>query len=127
MREIGLKVGIAFQIKDDLFDYGLDDVGKPTRNDIQERKVTLPLIKALDNAGPIERLKIRRLMRKRKKSSAETEKIVAFVHENNGMTEAETLMNQYADEALSELRLLPVKQGLEEFEALVSFIINRKK
>lgn len=127
MREIGLKIGIAFQIKDDLFDYGLDDVGKPTRNDIQERKVTLPLIKALDNAGTMERLAIRRLMRKRKKRSTEIEKIVSFVHEKNGMSEAEILMNRYADEALAELRTLPVQQGLEEFEALVSFIINRKK
>lgn len=127
MREIGLKIGIAFQIKDDLFDYGLDDVGKPTRNDIQERKVTLPLIKALDKAGVMEKLSIRRLMRKRKKKASDVEKIVSFVHEKNGMAEAELLMNRYANEAIAELRALPVQQGLEEFEALVSFIINRKK
>src|SRR5690625_7106671 len=50
MAEIGMDIGIAFQIKDDLFDYGLADIGKPKRNDIKERKVTLPLIYALNNA-----------------------------------------------------------------------------
>src|SRR5690625_6909261 len=71
MEEIGLKIGIAFQIMDDLFDYGLKDVGKPRRNDIIERKVTLPLIRALEGAPGTERLRISRLMRKRRKSRSE--------------------------------------------------------
>ncbi|MEX0646695.1 MAG: polyprenyl synthetase family protein [Balneolaceae bacterium] len=127
MREIGLKIGIAFQIKDDLFDYGLRDVGKPTRNDIKERKVTLPLIKALENASRSEQAAIRRLMKKRKKNSRDIEKIVAFVHQYKGLILAEESMNRYAEEALEELRRLPVKQGGEDFEALVQFIIKRKK
>lgn len=127
MRDIGLKIGIAFQIKDDLFDYGLQDVGKPTRNDIKERKVTLPLIKALEKAPGSEQTAIRRLMKKRKKTIRDIEKIVSFVHQYKGLNLAEEAMNQYAEEALEELRKLPVKQGAEDFEALIQFIIKRKK
>jgi octaprenyl-diphosphate synthase len=127
MGEIGLNIGIAFQIKDDLFDYGIDDVGKPTRNDIQERKVTLPLIKALDNATLGERISIRGRMRKRKKSPGDIEAIVNFVHEKNGLIEAESAMKEYADRAIAELRELPVIDGLADFEELIEFIITRKK
>lgn len=127
MKEIGMNIGIAFQIKDDLLDYGIDDVGKPTRNDIQERKVTLPLIKALDNAPLPERLKIRRLMKKRKKKTSEVDKIVNFVHSYNGLQQAELAMETYADNALRDLKNLPVADGLDDFERLIRFIIHRKK
>jgi octaprenyl-diphosphate synthase len=127
MEEIGMKIGIAFQIKDDLFDYGIDDVGKPTRNDIKERKVTLPLIYALENASAVERLKIRRLMKKRKKSSKDINKIVTFVHDLDGLSMAETKMKEYAEDALLQLQSLPMENGFEEFRNLVQFIITRKK
>lgn len=127
MEEIGMKIGIAFQIKDDLFDYGIDDVGKPTRNDIKERKVTLPLIYALENASTMERLKIRRLMKKRKKSSKDINKIVTFVHDLDGLSMAETKMKEYAEDALLQLQSLPMENGFEEFRNLVQFIITRKK
>lgn len=127
MREIGMNIGIAFQIKDDLFDYGIDDVGKPTRNDIQERKVTLPLIKALEKAPVSEQLKIRRLMKKRKKKSANVNEIVNFVHKYDGLKAAEETMQDYASMALTSLNNLPIKNGLEDFEDLIRFIINRKK
>ncbi|NBB76862.1 MAG: polyprenyl synthetase family protein [Bacteroidetes bacterium] len=127
MEEIGMKIGIAFQIKDDLFDYGIDDVGKPTRNDIKERKVTLPLIYALENASAMERLKIRRLMKKRKKSSKDINKIVTFVHDLDGLSMAETKMKEYAEDALLQLQSLPMENGFEEFRNLVQFIITRKK
>lgn len=127
MREIGLKIGIAFQIKDDLFDYGLDDIGKPKRNDIQERKVTLPLIYAFDKSSKMETLRIKRLMRKRKKSNEDIDKIVAFVHDKNGLTYAKESMTNYAEQAMEQLRALPIEKGLDEFEVLIEFIINRKK
>ena len=127
MREIGMNIGIAFQIKDDLFDYGIDNVGKPTRNDIQERKVTLPLIKALEKAPALEQMKIRRLMKKRKKKSANVNEIVNFVHKYDGLKEAERTMQDYADKALTSLNNLPIKEGLNDFEDLIRFIINRKK
>ncbi len=127
MHKIGLNIGIAFQIKDDLFDYGLDDIGKPKRNDIQERKITLPLIKALQKAPKFEALKIRRLMKKRKKRNKDIDKIVAFVHKYDGLKEAEKTMTSYAELALNDLKSLPVKKGYEDFEALIHFIINRRK
>ena len=127
MREVGLKIGIAFQIKDDLFDYGLDDVGKPKRNDIQERKVTLPLIRAFENSSTVEKLRIKRLMWKRKKRKKDVDKIVAFVHEKNGLKYAKESMERYTEQALNELNKLPAQKGLEDFESLARFIINRKK
>lgn len=127
MRQIGMNIGIAFQIKDDLFDYGLDDVGKPKRNDIQERKVTLPLIKAFDNASFTETLTIRRLMKKRKKTDKDVNRIVEFVHEKNGLENAKKSMNVFAEKALNQLHELPVERGLKDFENLVTFITNRRK
>lgn len=127
MYEAGMKIGIAFQIKDDLFDYGLEDIGKPTRNDIKERKMTLPLIKALARSKTSEQIRIRTLMMKRKKTSSDIERIVSFVHDNDGMDESRKAMNQYAEEALHELRQLPVNDGYREFEELVHYIITRKK
>lgn len=127
MKEVGLKIGIAFQIKDDLFDYGLDDIGKPTRNDIKERKVTLPLIYALENATKMDRLRIRRLMRKRRKSSKEIDQIVSFVNEHDGLKSAEEKMVSYTESALKQLKSLPIVSGYDDFEALVDFIVTRKK
>lgn len=126
MKEVGFQIGIAFQIKDDLFDYGLDDIGKPTRNDIKERKVTLPLIYALENASKKEQLRIQRLMRKRKKSSGNIDEIVRFVHRNNGLLLAEKKMLSFTDSALKKLKSLPLKRGYEDFAALVDFIVTRK-
>lgn len=127
MGTIGLHIGIAFQIKDDLFDYGLDDIGKPRRNDIKERKVTLPLIYAHENAPKLQQLRIRRLMRKRKKTSKEINKIVNFVHEFDGLGLAEKKMTEYANQAMHQLKALPVKEGLDDFHDLISFIITRRK
>jgi len=127
MYDIGMCVGIAFQIRDDLFDYGVDDVGKPRRNDIQERKVTLPLIKALDNVGLLEKTRIRYLMRKRNKKNDEIEEIVDFVHENGGIEYARSVMNEYAEKAMESLSTLPETEDRRAFKDLIQFIIKRKK
>lgn len=127
MKRVGMNIGIAFQIKDDLFDYGLADIGKPTRNDIQERKVTLPLIYAMDNAPKFEQLNVRRLMKKRKKTQKDVNRIVEFVHEHNGLKLAELKMESYAETAMEELHSLPIDQGYDDFKALIEFIITRKK
>jgi len=127
MHEIGMNVGIAFQIRDDMFDYGVDDVGKPRRNDIKERKVTLPLIKALENAGNLEKARIRYLMWKRKKKSSEIDEIVNFTHEKGGMKYAEEIMKEYADRAISLLQTIPPSEDRKAMEELINFIITRKK
>jgi len=127
MRDIGMCTGIAFQIRDDLLDYGVDDIGKPKRNDIQERKVTLPLIKALDNASTMETIHIRHLMRKRKKKQSEIDEIVQFVHEKGGMKYAQDIMDDYAHQALEKLSQIPDSEDRQTFEDLIKFIIERKK
>lgn len=127
MSEIGMCVGIAFQIRDDLFDYGVYDIGKPTRNDIQERKVTLPLIKAFEHAENKESRKIRALMKKRKKKSTEVDRIVEFVHKNGGMEYAKISMYEYANKAISLLEQLPPSEFKQDFVELIHFIITRKK
>ncbi|WP_409028991.1 polyprenyl synthetase family protein [Gracilimonas sediminicola] len=127
MREIGMCIGIAFQIRDDLFDYGVYDVGKPTRNDIQERKVTLPLIKAFEHASKKDAAHIRALMKKRKKSSKNVEDIVDFVHSNGGMEYAKQSMYDYANEAIEGLKTVPDSSAKQDFADLIHFVITRKK
>ncbi len=127
MSEIGMCIGIAFQIRDDLFDYGVYDIGKPTRNDIQERKVTLPLIKALEHSDKKESANIRALMKKRKKRTSEVDRIVRFVHDNGGMDYAKKSMYEYANKAITLLEQLPVSEHKQDFVELIHFIITRKK
>jgi octaprenyl-diphosphate synthase len=127
MRDIGMCIGIAFQIRDDLFDYGVYDIGKPTRNDIQERKVTLPLIKAFEHAPKKDAAHIRALMKKRKKSSKNVEDIVDFVHSNGGMEYARQSMYNYANEAIEGLKTVPDSSAKQDFADLIHFVITRKK
>lgn len=129
MSEIGLNLGIAFQIRDDLFDYGSNDVGKPRRNDIKERKITLPLIKAIKNSGSMDNYRIRRLMRKRDKTRSEIQQIVNFVQENNGIEESREQMMSFANRAIEQLKQLPVQeeQRRTDFIELIKFIITREK
>jgi octaprenyl-diphosphate synthase len=127
MHDIGMATGIAFQIRDDLFDYGVYDIGKPTRNDIQERKVTLPLIKALEHAPKKQAARMRMLMKKRKKQVAEVEEIVRFVHDSGGMEYAKTIMYEYANRAIEGLEQIPISDATHHFVELIHFIISRKK
>jgi len=127
MRNIGMNIGIAFQIRDDLFDYGVYDIGKPTRNDIQERKVTLPLIKALEQAPKRKSAHIRALMKKRKKSSGNVDEIVNFVHDNGGMDAAKKAMYDHANKAIDKLQDVPSSDARNDFVDLIEFVITRKK
>lgn len=127
MAEVGMCIGIAFQIRDDLFDYGVYDIGKPKRNDIQERKVTLPLIKALEQVSKKEAAHIRALMKKRKKSAQNVDEIVAFVHENGGMEYSRQTMYEYANQAIEGLEKLPASQARRDFVELIHYVITRKK
>lgn len=127
MHEIGMNIGIAFQIKDDLFDYGVDNVGKPLRNDIQERKVTLPFIKALEGASLAKKANIRYLMRKRKKKAKDVEAIVSFVRKRGGIEYAKNIMDEYVEKAREKLASLPPSAERNDFDDLIQFIIKRKK
>ncbi|HNX83383.1 MAG: polyprenyl synthetase family protein [Bacteroidales bacterium] len=121
MKEMGENIGIAFQIKDDLLDYtGEGLTGKREGNDIKEKKITLPLIHALRETGPIERRHIIRLLRKKKKGSREIREVIGFVKKHGGLDYAEAAMKEYSDRAI---RILEEYPDSETKSALIEFVI----
>ena len=126
MRRFGEKVGIAFQIKDDLFDYGGEDIGKPTGNDIKEKKLTLPLIYTLNTTDRNTRRELIYIIKNRNKDQASIQRVIKKVEEAGGIAYATQKMNAYRDEALEILYEFgdnEVRRGLEE---LVRFTTDRK-
>lgn len=126
MRRFGEKVGIAFQIKDDLFDYGNDSIGKPTGNDIKEKKLTLPLIYTLNNSDATTRRRLIYIIKNHNKDSEKVQEVIDIVKHAGGIQYTEQKMFAYRDEALSILQEFnnpEVQQGLEE---LVRFTTDRK-
>ncbi len=127
-RQMGEAIGIAFQIKDDLFDYQkYNDTGKPSGNDLQEKKITLPLIYSLRNADSSERRKILRIVKKDNKSTADFEKVLAFVKEKKGIDYATKVMNEHKTDALSILDKFPKGEAQESLSSLMEYVITRKK
>ena len=127
MQLFGEKVGMAFQIKDDLFDYGTKEIGKPTGIDIKEKKMTLPLIYALNNASWSERRHIINLVRKKSHISSKVREVIEFVKQSGGIEYAVKVMEQYKDEALAMLAEFPDSPYKNSLETLVSFTISREK
>jgi octaprenyl-diphosphate synthase len=126
MKLFGEKTGIAFQIKDDLFDYGKEDIGKPTGNDIKEKKLTLPLIYTLNNIPASKRRQIIYIIRNQNKDPKQVKIVLDAVIEAGGIKYANEKMIAYRDEALSILYEFPdsdVRRGLEE---LVRYTTDRK-
>src|SRR6201985_308453 len=95
MRLFGEKIGIAFQIKDDMFDFGTDDVGKPLGIDIKEKKVTLPLIYVLNNSEKTAKRRIITLVKNHNDDPEKIKQIISFVNERGGLQYAETQMKKY--------------------------------
>lgn len=123
----GEKTGIAFQIKDDMFDFGADDVGKPLGIDIKEKKVTLPLIYALNNTEKAERRHIINLVKNHNEEPQKVAEIIAFVKQRGGLDYARQQMQKYTDEAFTILNTFPegaMRTGLEQ---LVRFTTERIK
>jgi octaprenyl-diphosphate synthase len=126
MKNFGEKVGIAFQIKDDLFDYGSEDIGKPTGNDIKEKKLTLPLIYTLNNIDKKEARKIIYIVKNQNTDKEKVQLVIDMVVKAGGIRYAEQKMFEYRDDALEILYAFPdspVKKALEE---LVRFTTDRK-
>ncbi|MFT5999512.1 MAG: octaprenyl-diphosphate synthase [Neolewinella sp.] len=126
MHQFGEKIGIAFQIKDDLFDFGVDDVGKPLGIDIKEKKMTLPLIHALNQAPASERKRIIRLIKKHSDKKDKVAEVIRFVHESEGLAYANAAMMRYRDEAFALLRQMPESESRDSLEALVNYVVERK-
>lgn len=127
MRLFGEKIGIAFQIKDDMFDFGTDDVGKPLGIDIKEKKVTLPLIYALQNAPGSDKKRIINLVKNHNDDAGKIAQIISFVNANGGLEYAATQMKKYQDEAFEILNSFPAGDARTGLEQLVRFTTERDK
>lgn len=126
MRLFGEKVGIAFQIKDDLFDYGSEDVGKPTGNDIQEKKLTLPLIYTINNADTTLRKKLIYIVKNQNKKKEKVQEVISEVVKAGGIQYATEKMFQYRDDALEILHTFPESEVRKSLEQLVRYTTDRK-
>ena len=127
MWDFGEKVGMAFQIKDDLFDYGEDEIGKPLGIDIKEKKMTLPLIYALKNADWLEKKKIIYLIRNRSEDKKAVNEVISFVKKSGGLEYAKEKMTAFYQEALSLLDQFPDSAYKSSLRDLVFYSIERKK
>jgi octaprenyl-diphosphate synthase len=127
MRLFGEKVGIAFQIKDDTFDFGTDDVGKPLGIDIKEKKVTLPLIYALNKADKAERKRIINLVKNHQDDSVKIQEIIDFVNAKEGVYYANQKMLEYQQEAFDILHQFDSGEARTGLEQLVLYTTERKK
>ncbi|RYD52208.1 MAG: polyprenyl synthetase family protein [Sphingobacteriales bacterium] len=125
-RKFGEAVGIAFQIKDDLFDYGADSVGKPTGIDIREKKMTLPLIYTLQQADRETRRHIIYDVRNRNTNKDAVAGIIQQVIDTGGIEYARQKMYAYRDEALALLQAFPADDSRRALEELVNYAIDRK-
>ncbi len=126
LRLFGENAGMAFQIKDDLFDYASDNVGKPTGNDIKEKKITLPLIYTLNKVDKETRRQIIYIVKNNNRNKQKVQWVIDKVEKAGGIIYAKEKMNSYKNEALkilSQFPESPIRKGLED---LVLFVTDRK-
>jgi len=126
MNAFGEKVGIAFQIKDDLFDYNGEKIGKPTGNDIKEKKLTLPLIFTLNNVEKETRRRLIYIIKNKNKEKEMVKWVIDVVEKTGGISYATEKMNVYIGEALEILHQFPQSDVRNSLENLVRFVIDRK-
>lgn len=127
MRKFGELIGMAFQIKDDLFDYTDEAIGKPTGIDIKEQKMTLPLIYALNNCSPKEKSWCINSIKNHNKDKKRVREVIQFVKDKNGLIYAEQKMIQYQQEALGLIQDIPKSEYKNSLILMVNYVIERKK
>ncbi len=128
MYRIGQDAGIAFQIKDDIFDYQTKGIlGKPTGNDIKEKKITLPLLYVLNNAKAGERKRVLRLIKRKHKNSAVVNELIKMVTEKGGLDYAEKKMLEFKDRAVAGLMEFDDCEARTSLIELMDYITTRKK
>ncbi len=126
MKQFGEHVGMAFQIKDDLFDFGDDEIGKPLGIDIKEKKMTLPLIYALSKSSWLEKRKIIGIIRNEGDKPKKVKEVIDYVKSSGGIDYANQAMNRYHDQANAILTSLPASVYRNSLQQLVQFTIDRK-
>lgn len=125
VKTMGEKIGIAFQIKDDLFDYEEAEIGKPRGIDIKERKMTLPLIYTLNKVSASEKRKIINVIKNENQNAEKVKWVIDTVRANGGMDYATTRMNEYKEEALKILNTFAPSEARTSVEQLIEFTIQR--
>ncbi|NKI25681.1 polyprenyl synthetase family protein [Arenibacter sp. 6A1] len=126
-RKFGELIGMAFQIKDDLFDYGEEQIGKPTGIDIKEQKMTLPLIHVLNNCTKSEKKWLINSIKNHNKDKKRVKEVIGFVKENGGLEYAVKKMLAYKQEALNLLAAYPDSDYKNSLELMVNYVVDRKK
>ncbi|WP_223883401.1 MULTISPECIES: polyprenyl synthetase family protein [Arenibacter] len=126
-RKFGELIGMAFQIKDDLFDYGDERIGKPTGIDIKEQKMTLPLIYVLNNCSKEDRKWLINSVKNHNKNKKRVKQVIAFVKENGGLEYAVKKMLAYKEEALALLEPYPDSDYKNSLIMMVNYVVDRKK
>ncbi len=129
MRLFGEYTGIAFQIKDDLFDYGSngEKIGKPTGIDIKEKKMTLPLIYVLNNANSSDKKRIINIVKKHNENKTKVKEVIDFVIQNGGLVYAQKAMVNYKEKALTILKEFEQNKANRALAELVEYTIARTK
>ncbi len=127
MRRFGELIGMAFQIKDDLFDYGQEQIGKPTGIDIKEQKMTLPLIYVLNNCDSKEKKWIVNSVKNHNKDKKRVNEVISFVISRGGLDYAVTKMKEFQKEALSILEDYQESPYKDSLTLMVNYVIERKK
>jgi octaprenyl-diphosphate synthase len=128
MKEIGILAGLAFQIKDDIFDYqdkGI--IGKPTGNDIKEKKITLPLIHVINNSSSRERRRIINIVNRQNRRRDKVDELIELVKKEGGIEYATQRMNDFSNEAKRLLETFPPSEANNSLVELIDYIISRKK
>ncbi|HEY0654720.1 MAG TPA: polyprenyl synthetase family protein [Chryseosolibacter sp.] len=125
MRLFGEKIGMAFQLKDDLFDYGELEIGKPVGIDIKEKKMTLPLIYALSKSGWLEKRRIISIIRNESDKPKRVKEVIAYVKRSGGIQYAVEKMHKYHQEALAIMEDFPDSDYKRSLLQLVQFTIDR--
>ena len=126
IKQIGEWIGMSFQIKDDLFDFGDDNIGKPTGIDIKEKKMTLPLIYTLKQVTRTEKNEIINTIRNHSDDRKKVRKIIDQVKHSGGLEYSNRIMNEYADKAKMALMDFPESEARTGLNDLINFTINRK-
>jgi octaprenyl-diphosphate synthase len=125
MNSFGEKIGMAFQIKDDLFDYGELEIGKPLGIDIKEKKMTLPLIYALSQSSWTQKRRIISIVRNESEKTKKVKEVIDYVKKSGGLNYAIDIMNKFHNEALTILSTFPDSTYKKSMEQLVQFTIER--
>jgi octaprenyl-diphosphate synthase len=127
MRKFGELIGMAFQIKDDLFDYGEEQIGKPTGIDIKEQKMTLPLIHVLNKCSKKEKAWLINSVKNYNKDKRRVKDVITFVKQQGGLEYAVAKMEQFQQEALQLLNKYPESEFKSALILMVNYVIERKK